>query len=357
MKIDRVHFYVQDAVKTKDWFVNNLGFQAIYSHHNSHTQTEAIAYNSVKFLISSPLNSFSPVSNYLDSHPSGIVDIAFQTENINSIITRAERLGVAVLEYPETNHKQAKIAGWGALQHTLIEGNEAGKFYSNDSHIVAIDHVVLNVPQGQLTAAVNFYRALFDFKVQQTFNIQTAHSGLYSRALIDSSGQVQFNINEPSSPTSQIQQFLNLNNGAGIQHLALRSLDLINAVARMRQKQVNFLNIPKTYYHHSTKPTNISQSKWSAIATQQILIDSDASHSPSGKSEEERGNAHQLSDRSVESLLMQIFTQPIFEQPTFFLEFIERIGNARGFGQGNFQALFEAVEREILRNEEGQDFL
>ncbi|MGF1540110.1 MAG: 4-hydroxyphenylpyruvate dioxygenase [Pleurocapsa sp.] len=328
MKIDRVHFYVQDAVKTKDWFVDNIGFQPIYSQNNGNTQTEAIAYNSVKFLISSPLNCFSPVSDYLNCHPSGIVDIAFRTENINSIITKAEQLGIEILEYPQSDRTEAKIAGWGSLQHTLIDENSEEKFYSNDSYIVAIDHVVLNVPPGELTPAVDFYRTLFDFEVQQTFNIQTAQSGLYSQALIDRTGGVQFNINEPTAANSQIQEFIELNHGAGIQHLALRSLDLIEAVAQMRQRRVNFLHIPETYYHYSNKRENISESEWSAIQTQQILIDSDRA--------------------TPESLLMQIFTQPIFEQPTFFLEFIERRGHARGFGKGNFQALFEAVEREVL---------
>ena len=338
MKIDRVHFYVKDAIQTKDWFVKNIGFQPIYSDNKGHTQTEAIAYNSVRFLISSPLNSASPVADYLNFHPPGIVDIAFRVEDINSIVATAKRLGIRVLQYPQIDVKRAKIAGWGSLQHTLIEkSEEQEEIYSDDAAIVDIDHIVLNVAVGQLTNAVDFYRALFDFEIQQTFKIQTARSGLYSQALIDGSGKVQFNINEPTSSTSQIQEFLDFNNGSGIQHLALRSHDLINAVTRMRDKpngmaslrNVAFLSVPETYYTQLEIPRNISESEWLAIKTQQILVDGDRT--------------------APGSLLMQVFTQPIFDRPTFFLEFIERRQNAKGFGKGNFQALFEAVEREQVK--------
>ena len=330
MNIDRVHFYVKDAIQTKDWLIDKIGFQAVYSNNNGHTQTEAIVYNSVFFLISSPLNSSSPVAGYLNSHPPGVVDIAFRVEDINSTVATAERLGVEVLQYPEIGVKQAKIAGWGSLQHTVIETDEEqDETYSNQIGIVDIDHIVLNVPVGQLTKAVDFYRALFGLEIQQTFKIQTARSGLYSQALVDSSGQVQFNINEPTSPTSQIQEFLDINKGAGIQHLALRSPDLINAVARMRDRDVTFLTVPETYYSQLERLGNISELEWLAIKRQQILVDYDRT--------------------TPESLLMQIFTQPIFDKPTFFLEFIERRKDAKGFGKGNFQALFEAVEKEQVK--------
>ncbi|GAB4530307.1 MAG: 4-hydroxyphenylpyruvate dioxygenase [Pleurocapsa sp.] len=329
MKIDRVHFYVEDAIKTRDWFVNNIGFRSIYSNNNGHTQTEAISYNSVFFLLSSPLNSSSPVADYLQFHPPGIVDVAFQVKNLNSLVTKAEALGTKILQYPQNTHKQATIAGWGTLQHTVSEANTVeDKIYRDDAKIVDIDHIVLNVPVGQLNPAVDFYRALFGFEIQQTFNIKTKRSGLYSQALIDPSGRVQFNINEPTSSNSQIQEFLDYNNGAGIQHLALRSHNLIDTVAQMRDRHITFLNIPDSYYHQLKKSSGISESEWLAIKKQQILVHCDRT--------------------PPQSLLMQIFTQPIFDEPTFFLEFIERRHNAKGFGQGNFQALFEAVEREQL---------
>ena len=207
-----------------------------------------------------------------------------------------------------------------SIQQNRIETTKSCNFTD-------IDHVVLNVAGGELESAVKLYRDLFDFRVQQNFEIQTSRSGLTSQALIDNEG-VQFNINQPTTANSQIQEFIDLNRGSGIQHLALRSPNLIADVAQMRQSGLKFLNVPKAYYDGLEALSSLSISERKAVIEQQILVDCDR-HTP-------------------QSLLMQIFTQPIFEQPTFFLEFIERRHSARGFGRGNFKALFEAVERESL---------
>lgn len=330
MKIDRVHFYVKDAIETRNWFVNRIGFELIESNNNGHTQTEAIAYNSVFFLISSALNFTSPVAKYLKDRPPGVVDIAFRVKDVDAIVAKAKCLNLEILESRRCDLKQVKIAGWGSLHHTLREIDEETEAIDpDDAAILDIDHIVLNVPVGELTQATEFYQTLFGFEIQQTFNIQTGRSGLYSQALIDRRGNVQFNINEPMSPTSQIQEFLDFHKGAGIQHLALRSRNLIDTVARLRDRDIAFLDVPDAYYAQSQIPTNISDSEWLAIKNQQILVDGDRT--------------------APGSLLMQIFTQPIFEEPTFFLEFIERRQNAKGFGRGNFQALFEAIEKEQFK--------
>ena len=357
MKIDHVHFYTRNAARTKDWFIRNVGFQAINTSINSHTHTEVIAYNSVIFLISSPLDSSSEVANYLDFHSPGVADIAFRVQDIESIMVQADRFDLQVLQPPQVDAsdkgkiKYAKIAGWNSLQHTLIENSTAissDYFFpevrgwdcqpltriDSPANIIDIDHIVLNVAAGELAQAVALYQALFGLEIQQSFNIQTSRSGLYSQALVDRRGEVQFNINEPTSADSQIQEFIQINGGSGIQHLALRSPNLIQTVAEMRSRGVSFLSVPQTYYTHlKQRQKNILPSlnseEWLAIETEQILVDCDR-------------------DRP-ESLLMQVFTQPIFEQPTFFLEFIERRSQAKGFGQGNFKALFEAVEREQVQ--------
>lgn len=333
MKIDRVHFYTRNAARTRDWFIHNVGFRAMGNCINRHTHTELIALNSVSFVISSPLSSASPVAQYLASHPSGVVDVAFKVKDLAAIVERSRDLGMELIQNiqqrsPQGNFRSAIIAGWGSLQHTLIEDEPSSCHLPTehpDSGITEIDHVVLNVAQGELDSAVELYQALFGFEIQQSFDIQTGKSGLASQALIDPQGGVQFNINEPTSTNSQIQEFIDLNGGAGIQHLALRSHDLIADVAQMQQREQKFLAIPQSYYARLDS-LPLSPAEKQAISSQQILVDGDR-HSP-------------------QSLLMQIFTQPIFEQPTFFLEFIERRQNARGFGRGNFKALFEAVERE-----------
>lgn len=350
MKIDRVHFYTRNAARTRDWFIHNIGFRAMGNCINRHTHTELIALNSVSFAISSPLNSASPVAKYLTSHPSGVVDVAFRVKDLAAIVARSRDLGIELIQNiqhnqrsPGSSFKSAIIAGWGSLQHTLIEQSEADSYYlpstehgaaeHSDSSISDIDHVVLNVAQGELDSAVKLYQSLFEFKIQQSFDIQTSKSGLASQALIDRQGEVQFNINEPTSSNSQIQEFIDLNQGGGIQHLALRSHNLIADVAWMQQRELKFLSVPQSYYR-KLNFLPLSAEEKQAISSQHILVDCDRVAEP---------KAHRY---SPQALLMQIFTSPIFEQPTFFLEFIERRQNARGFGRGNFKALFEAVERE-----------
>ena len=352
MKIDRVCFYVADAAKTSNWFIYYLGFQVIAIYENKNTYTQEIANGEIYFVISSPINSFSPVAHFLDAHPEGIADVSFSVSNVQSILDRAGELGVDILKPIDqhNNIKYARVAGWDCLEHTLTEypGN-ISQFYpgvrtsNNESQasFINIDHIVLNVARGELNDAVAYYQGLFDFQIQQTFKIQTPRSGLYSEALIDSTGQIQFNINEPTDANSQIQEFIDVNNGAGIQHLALRSHNIIKTVAQMRNLGVEFLSIPETYYINlqqklETNGISIHDSELEKIIQQGILIDWDK-YQP-------------------KSLLKQIFTQPILDKPTFFLEIIERQNNAQGFGEGNFQALFEAVEKNnVLLALEGID--
>ncbi|BAU64715.1 4-hydroxyphenylpyruvate dioxygenase [Stanieria sp. NIES-3757] len=373
MQIDHVHFYVKDAVQTSNWFIRNLRFQEITTSINGHTYSKAIANKSVFLIFSSPLNDSSPVAHYLNSYSPGVSDIAFQVNNLEATISQALSLDSKIIEppqqcqLPQGNLKWAKISGWDSVQHTLIENTISSSlnhqetqslfcyFFPNNqnnkvtasahSHsiinsnksIIAIDHVVLNVAVGQLRQATSWYQAIFGFQIQQTFNIQTKRSGLYSQALVDPSGNVQLNLNEPTSADSQIQEFLDHHRGAGIQHIALRSHNIIETVAQMRSGDVSFLPIPQTYYtqlkqrFQNKLSLPLTTQEWEKIKNEQILID--------------------WNQTEPNSLLMQIFTKPIFEKPTFFLELIERRKQARGFGEGNFQALFEAVEREQLNKE------
>lgn len=347
MKIDHVHFYARNAVHTSNWLIRNVGFQRIGNSISQHTYTELIALNAAYFVISSPLNAASPVAQYLQHHPEGVADIAFRVSNLVTTIDRSRRLGVEVIQDIRRHHssqgefKFAKITGWQHLQHTLIETRAeqdcclpldlqpAAADIPHESHLTHIDHIVLNVSKGALDPAVQLYQKLFDLKVQQSFKIQTPSSGLTSQALIDQEGDLQFNINQPATANSQIQEFIDFNRGSGIQHLALRSQNLIADIARLHQGELKFLAISPTYYDNLPPLSALNEQERAAIVQQQILVDSDQT--------------------DPESLLMQIFTQPIFEKPTFFLEFIERRHAAQGFGKGNFTSLFEAVERHSAK--------
>ena len=359
LDVDHIHFYVHDSVKTGQWFMEKMGLQHLSRGENNHTHTEVVGNLSSLFLVfSSPLNYQSPVAQYLRSHPPGVVDVAFCVENLDSWSGGSNIEGVEFVTFPQEvwlNQKSlkfAKIRGWDSLHHTLIENKTDSPFCfflpqlnftknitlnstcDQNTEITGIDHLVLNVASGELTKALEFYQKIFGFELQQTFTIETSYSGLYSKALISQNSQVQFNINEPTSSTSQIQEFLEANNGAGIQHFALTSTNIIKTVRQMRHQGLSFLPIPSTYYRKLRQRgingliPSLTAEEWSAIATEQILVD--------------------CNSNQPESLLMQTFTKPMFTDKTFFVEIIERRNKAMGFGQGNFQELFEAVERDSI---------
>jgi 4-hydroxyphenylpyruvate dioxygenase len=337
MKIDHIHFYVEDAAQLRDWLIQKMGFQSGGQEITAHTHTELVGSGQIVFWLSAARHESSPVARYLSQHPAGVVDIAFVVDDLAAYVAKIDRLQLTTIPAQDLVHEQAGqlvIQGWGDYHHTLLEQPSAllsSAVLSDHAHLLEIDHVVLNVPQHQLEAAACWYQNLFDLQVQQSFAIQTDYSGLYSQALVDSSGLVQFNINEPSSANSQIQAFLDVQGGAGIQHIALRTADIFSAVEQLRQRHLQFLSIPPSYYiglqqraqrqHHFP----FTSTEWFRLAAAEILMDWPTSNTA--------------------ALLLQIFTQPIFAQPTFFLEIIERRGNVPGFGEGNFQALFQAIEQ------------
>lgn len=355
MEFDHIHFYVQDAKRTRNWFINNLGFQGIKSRNFGHTQTEIVCQGSVYFLLSSPLTVESPVTKFLQFHPSGVADIAFQVQDLELRLEQLVKQGVQIIyplkyqEYSGGKLKWLTLEGWQGLRHTLVEqiGTIPGKaipgFFDiipmSTPEILTIDHVVLNVESGDLKTAISWYQDYLGFQPKQSFDIQTERSGLQSQVLVHAQGQVQFPINEPVSSNSQIQEFLDINRGSGIQHIALRTLDLVQQVKNLKQKGLSFLTVPDEYYLQSkNRWENQNPSvNWEELKVNQILADWEA--------------------LNPEAMLLQIFSQPIFEKPTFFLEFIERkfftikgeFRQAQGFGEGNFRALFEAIEREQIK--------
>ncbi|MDJ0696235.1 4-hydroxyphenylpyruvate dioxygenase [Mastigocoleus sp. MO_188.B34] len=353
MKVDYIHFYLDDARVWRDWFINSLNFDSansflvplIQSEHNSHAHTEVVRSGSVCFVLSSPVSDRSPVAKFLQKHPSGVADVAFNVNNVEEAITKAKTGGAKILEPIQWRYqgdkyiKWSKISAWGDLTHTLIERgslksdrevNYSSKQFHN-YYYTAVDHIVLNIPTGYLKHAVIWYEKVFGFQPQQTFNIQTQHSALHSRVMVSSDGEIQFPINEPASKNSQIQEFLDVNQGPGIQHIALRTNNLVERINQLSSKGLSFLPISQNYYADIQKRVGfpLSSEELIAIIQQQILVDWDEK------------NSHKL--------LLQIFTKPIFGEPTFFFEFIERRCKAQGFGEGNFRALFKVMEEEQIK--------
>ncbi len=335
MKIDHIHFYVKDAVAQANWFIETMGCQSLIGAVNDHTRMEVLRNGSIYFVLSSPITRSSPVFDYLTHHPAGVVDIALSVDDIRPILAKATSISEPLQSFPcLCGHlKWAKVAGWGDLTHTLIENTSAVSFCevmasrmrpeNGSKHLATdptkpkpsaidptsvftqIDHVVLNVPAGALQKTVDWYCTLFDFQVQQTFNIQTQYSGLVSQVLTSTDREMYFNINEPTSSSSQIQKFLDANRGAGIQHIALRTSNIVQAVTKLRKRGLDFLSVPGAYYTQLKQKlmpvlrSMLKPQELDAIQAQHILVDGP-----------EEGTA---------SVLLQIFTQPIFKEPTFFL--------------------------------------
>lgn len=369
MHIDHVHFYVEDARAWRDWFIHILGCQSLAAGTSSHTHTEIVGMGGICFALSAALTDNSPVAQYLRLHPPGIVDLAFRVTELEVVLNRAIAHNAKLLQPLQVTAqrqgctKWAQISGWGGLRHTLVEATFAAlpilahagadrvdsvwvKTASSDHRagadavtFVAIDHVVLNVSTGDLEQAISWYEKTLGFQRQQSFAIQTKYSGLCSQVLTHPEGTVQMPINQPAAASSQIQEFLDINRGSGVQHLAIQTTNVVQAIAQLRQKGLVFLPVPATYYSQIRQRPGfcLSETLWSAIADQEILVDWQEDH--------------------PEALLLQAFTQPIFDQPTFFFELIERqryrvnqdYRQAQGFGEGNFRALFEAIEREQMK--------
>lgn len=365
MNINCIHFYVENANISRDWFVKQMGFQAIASGANYHTLTTVVKSGAVTIVLSSPLTSASPAADFLSRHPPGVADVAFEVSDLEGVLKRAIAHGAKVLQRSQGSRQWAKIAAWGELTHTLIECSRGRDELSvpidqaflrsivpcletipvslsfsefrdastNDLDFFGgIDHVVLNVARGDLEAALVWYEDVLGFRRRQSFTIQTDQSGLRSQVLVHPLSGVQLPINEPTSANSQVQEFLNANQGAGIQHIALQTPRIVEAIAQLRVRGLAFLPIPASYYtqlHSRYQELNLSLAEFEEISTQEILVDWDK--------------------KSPQSLLLQTFTQPIFKEPTFFFELIERRQEAQGFGEGNFRALFEAIEREQIK--------
>jgi len=355
MDIEYLHLYVEDAAVWHDWFVTTLNFRSVSPAAIAGLGERAVQSARIRILISSA-ETCDTARQFLGNHAEGVGDVAFRVSDLDAIAAQLRRVGgvfTQPIQLQQTStgaFRWCRIKGWGSLNHTLIEHpapNRASAFalpprmeppltVGSSLPWLTIDHAVLNVPLGQLEAAAAWYEAYLGFERRQQFVIETPRSGLRSLVLKHPAGEATLPINEPTSANSQIQEFLDLHQGAGIQHVALQTRNLVQTVATLRRREVSFLSVPETYYRQLPYREGFwrEAGDWDAIAQQQILVDWPAA--------------------APHTRLLQTFTQPLFEKPTFFWEFIERQTQtteagtlrAEGFGEGNFKALFEAIERE-----------
>jgi 4-hydroxyphenylpyruvate dioxygenase len=300
-----------------------------------------------RFVINGPVEPGSPLVARLAQHGDGISDIALEVPDVDRCIAHARSSGATVLEEPHDltdDHgtvRIAAIAAYGDTRHTLVDrsrysGPYLPGYIARSSSITptrrvfqAVDHVVGNVELGRMDEWVEFYNRVMGFTNMAEFvgdDIATEYSALMSKVVASGNHRVKFPLNEPAigKKKSQIDEYLEYYRGAGAQHVALATDDIVAAVDELRTRGVEFLATPATYYEDPELRGRIGQ----------VRVPVEELH--------KRGI---LVDRDEDGYLLQIFTKPVGDRPTVFFELIERHGSL-GFGKGNFQALFEAIERE-----------
>jgi 4-hydroxyphenylpyruvate dioxygenase len=345
--IDHVELYVGNASQAAYFFTHALGFRrTAYAGLESGVRDRAshvVEQGRIRFVLTTPLHGASEIARHVAEHGDGVKVVALAVPDAEQAYRVAVRRGARGVSEPWDSSddggqiRMATIATYGETLHTFVErdGYE-GAFLpgynpvadSRDAgHLTGIDHVVGNVELGRLEEWVSYYERVFGFTEMIHFtdrDISTEYSALMSKVMADGKGRIKFPINEPAEGKrkSQIEEYLEYYGGAGVQHIALATTDIVRTVAELQSRGMRFLNTPSSYYEEL--PDRIGEIDEDLADLRRLGI---------------------LADRDDEGYLLQIFTRTIGDRPTVFLEVIERHG-ARGFGEGNFKALFEAIERE-----------
>jgi 4-hydroxyphenylpyruvate dioxygenase len=345
--IDHVEMYVGNAAEAAHFFMYAMGFKrSAYAGLESGVRDRAshlVEQGGVRFLLTSPLHGRTEIARHVADHGDGVRVVALAVPDAEDAYRVAVRRGARGVREPweiSDEHgtvKLASIATYGETLHAFVEregysgpfmpGYEARDDAADEGLFTEIDHVVGNVELGRLDEWVSYYERVFGFTEMIHFtdrDISTEYSALMSKVMADGEGRIKFPINEPAEGTrkSQIEEYLEFYGGPGVQHIALATTDIVRAVSALRERGVEFLATPASYYEEL--PERIGEIEEDLVDLRELGI---------------------LADRDDEGYLLQIFTKPISDRPTLFLEVIERHG-ARGFGEGNFKALFEAIERE-----------
>jgi 4-hydroxyphenylpyruvate dioxygenase len=350
--IDHVELYVGNAIQAAYWFERALGFRrtafAGLETGVRDRSSHVLEQGRVRFVLTAPLLGTSEIARHVGAHGDGVKVIALSVPDAEHAYRYAVRHGARGVREPweesdgQGTVRMSTIATYGDTLHTFVERDGyQGHFLpgyaaaeengAGDTGLFAgIDHVVGNVELGRLDEWVGYYERVFGMTEMIHFtdrDISTEYSALMSKVMADGKGRVKFPINEPAEGKrkSQIEEYLEYYGGPGAQHIALATTDIVATVKELRDRGVRFLNTPESYYEEL--PGRIGE------------IDEDLA---------DLAELGILADRDDEGYLLQIFTATIGDRPTVFLEVIERHG-ARGFGEGNFKALFEAIEREQER--------
>ncbi|XCF06844.1 4-hydroxyphenylpyruvate dioxygenase [Tamlana crocina] len=351
---DYVEFYVGNAKQAAHFYKTAFGFQS-YAYRGLETGSkDSVSYvlkqDKIKLVLTTPLNSKSPINEHIVKHGDGVKVIALWVEDARKAYEETTSRGAKSYMKPtveEDEHGEVVRSGiytYGETVHMFVErknykgtflpGFRAWKSDYNPSPVGLkyIDHMVGNVGWGQMNKWVKWYEDVMGFENFLSFDdkqIHTEYSALMSKVMSNGNGRIKFPINEPAKgkKKSQIEEYLDFYEGAGVQHIAVATDDIINTVSQLRRRGVEFLSKPPEAYYKAT-PGRLEEHSHQLRENIETLK-----------------NLGIMIDADEEGYLLQIFTKPVEDRPTLFFEIIQRMG-ARGFGAGNFKALFEAIERE-----------
>jgi 4-hydroxyphenylpyruvate dioxygenase len=346
---DYIEFYVGNAKQAAHFYGSAFGFQ-ILAYRGPETGTrDSASYllhqDKIRLLLTTPIRSDGEISDHVRRHGDGVKDIALWVDDARTAFSLAVERGAKPARQPSVVSDEngeivtAAIHTYGDTIHSLIERkNYRGLFMPGFTAkesvykpvpvgLKYVDHCVGNVELGAMNKWVKFYGDVLGFSQIISFDdkaISTEYSALMSKVMANGNGRIKFPINEPAQgkKKSQIDEYLEFYNGPGVQHIAMATDDIIATVSALRDRGVEFLRVPGTYY--DTVLDRVGHIDEDLMSLRELGI---------------------LVDRDEEGYLLQIFTKPVEDRPTVFYEIIERKG-AKSFGAGNFKALFEAIERE-----------
>lgn len=351
---DYVEFYVGNAKQAAHFYKTAFGFQSFaYKGLETGSRDEVsyvIKQDKIRLVLTTPLNSKSPINDHLRKHGDGVKVIALWVEDARSAWEETTARGAKSFMEPtveKDEHGEVVRSGiytYGETVHVFVERkNYTGLFlpkfvaWKSDYNptpvgLKFIDHMVGNVGWGEMNQWVAWYEEVMGFVNFLSFDdkqIHTEYSALMSKVMSNGNGRIKFPINEPAEgkKKSQIEEYLDFYEGPGVQHIAVATDNIIQTVSQLRARGVEFLPPPPQAYYDDIPRrlgAHMEMMKEDIKELQKLSI---------------------LVDADEEGYLLQIFTKPVEDRPTLFFEIIQRMG-ARGFGAGNFKALFESIERE-----------
>ena len=351
---DYVEFYVGNAKQAAHFYKTAFGFQSLAYKGLETGSRDSVSYvlvqDKIRLVLTTPLNSKSPINDHIVKHGDGVKVIALWVDDARSAFEETTKRGAKVYMEPTVEKDEngevvkAGIYTYGETVHMFVERkNYNGSFlpgfqeWKSDYNppsigLKFIDHMVGNVGWGQMDVWVKWYEEVMGFENFLSFDdkqIHTEYSALMSKVMSNGNGRIKFPINEPAKAAkrSQIEEYLDFYEGSGVQHIAVATDDIIETVSQLKARGIEFLPPPPQAYYDDI-PNRLGEHKdmmkedINELQKLAIMIDADE-----------------------EGYLLQIFTKPLEDRPTLFFEIIQRMG-ARGFGAGNFKALFESIERE-----------